>query len=278
MSRCRLFAWPLMAFLAFFTGCGEDDSPTGPASGTPLAVDLAPGVSLEMVWIAPGTFQMGSPESEAGREAVEGPRHRVRIRDGFYLGRYEITQAQWEAVMGTRPWADQSYVVADPRNPATHVSWDDAQDFVARLNEGVEGAPYRLPTEAEWEYACRAGTTTPWYSGDDEADLAAHAWYSVTAWQTDEQYAHTVGSKLTNPWGLYDMHGNVLEWTLDYWSDAGYPATSQTDPRGPETGVNRVYRGGSIRNSALRMRSATRYHNVPSFRHGFVGLRILREG
>ena len=278
----RIGVVPAVIITAMLGGCGSggnDRTPTGSVADFQLvAPDLSGAVRMEMVWIEPGTFLMGSPESEPGRNADEGPRHEVTISRGFWLGRYEITQAQWESVMGMRPWSGQSYVQENPNHPAVYISWNDAREFIRRLNEAAGEDLYRLPTEAEWEYACRARTETPWSFGDDEDQLGNYAWYSVNAWDVSEQYAHAVGVKLPNPWDLYDMHGNVLEWVQDYWVDGEYAKDNQLDPTGPSTGSDRIYRGGSFRNSALRMRTSTRYHNLPSFRHGFVGMRLLREG
>ena len=124
---------------------------------------------------------MGSPSTEVGRDSDEGPQHEVTISKGFYLGKYEVTQGQWQAVMGTTPWSGQSYVQVDADNPAVYVSWNDVQSFVQALNEAAKDSLYRLPTEAEWEYACRAGTTERWSFGDDESKLKDYAWYDVNA-------------------------------------------------------------------------------------------------
>ena len=234
------------------------------------------GGTMEMVWIEPGTFTMGSRSSESGRDSDEGLQHQVTITKGFWLGKFEIAQGEWEAVMGTRPWAGQSYVQENPNNPAVYISWNDVQAFVAKLNE-VEGSEvYRLPTEAEWEYACRAGTTTRWSFGDNESWLGRYAWYYDNAWNVGEKYAHAAGARLPNPWELYDMHGNVWEWCQDWYGS--YLSSSQTDPTGPATGSSRVLRGGSFSFRARDVRSAARSGGSPDSRGNHIGARLLRQG
>ena len=237
---------------------------------------LPGGAMMEIVWIPPGTFTMGSPSSEPGRGSDEGPQHEVTISQGFYLGKYEITQGQWESVMGTRPWSGKSYVRENANHPAVYISWNDVQEFIRRLNNAEGSEVYRLPTEAEWEYACRAGTTTRWSFGDDESELGRYAWYWDNAWTVGERYAHAVGTKLANPWGLYDMHGNVYEWCRDWYGS--YSSSSQVDPTGPSTGSARVVRGGSFYYLARDVRSADRAYASPGLRHAYIGARLLRQG
>ena len=220
---------------------------------------------------------MGSPDSEEGRYGDEGPQHKVRISEGFYLGKYEITQGQWESVMGTRPWSGQSYVGENANHPAVYISWEDVQELIGKLNR-VEGrVVYRLPREGEWEYACRAGTTTRWSFGDNESQLGRYAWYDANAWDVGEKYAHAVGTKLANPWGLYDMHGNVYEWCQDWWSGS-YSSGSQVDPTGPSSGSHRVFRGGAFHDYARDVRSALRDYDSPGGRSYNIGARLLRQG
>ena len=239
-------------------------------------VTLPGGTKMEMVWIEPGTFTMGSPSSETGRRENEGPQHEVTISRGFYLGKYELTQGQWTSVMGTHPWSGEICVEEAPDHPAAYISWEDVQALIAKLNEAEGAEVYRLPTEAEWEYACRAGTTTRWSFGDDESQLGEHASYSDNTWNVGEAYAHAVGTKKPNPWGLCDMHGNVYEWVQNwywlYWGDA------QTDPTGPATGSSRVLRGGGFVSGARSVRSAVRDGSSPGFRYYAFGARFLRQG
>ena len=206
---------------------------------------LPGGATIEMVWIAPGTFTMGSPSLEPGRDSDEGPQHEVTITKGSWLGKYELTQEQWQSVMGTTPWAGEIFVQEKPNHPAVYLWWGDIQAFIVKLNEAEGDSIYRLPTEAEWEYACRAGTTTPWSFGDDENESKNYAWYYYNAENVGEKYAHAVGTKLPNPWGLYDMHGNVREWVQDWYGEDYYSKSPKNDPTGPETGTHRITRGGS---------------------------------
>src|SRR5438128_1842698 len=210
------------------------------------------------VQIPAGEFMMGSDTGSA----AEKPAHRVRISQPFEMGKYEVTQAEWEAVMGNRP----SYFGGD-RRPVEQVTWDDVQEFIGRLNALDDGYAYRLPTEAEWEYACRAGS-----NADYAGKLDAMAWVD----ENSQQMSHPVGTKQANAWGLYDMHGNVFEWCQDYY-DAGYYAQSPNlDPQGPEAGSFRVKRGGAWMFSATFARSAARDLFASSYRFNYVGFRLVR--
>ena len=242
--------------------------------GETITVDLPGGATMDFVWIEPGTFMMGSPESEEGREDNEGPQHEVTISQGFYLGKYETTQEQWYAAMGAKPWEGVSYVQSGDRNPVAYISWNDAQQFIGKLNEYEGESVYRLPTEGEWEYACRAGTITRWSFGDDESQLGDYAWYYDNAWTVGEKYAHAVGTKEPNPWGLYDTHGNVWEWCQDWYGS--YSSNAQTDPAGPSSGSNRVVRGGFFGDLARNVRSANRDNSSPDDRGYYIGFRLLR--
>ena len=246
-----------------------------PSNGD-TTVSLPGGATMEMVWIEPGTFTMGSPSSEPGRGDDESPQHEVTISRGFYLGKYEITQGQWESVMGTRPWEGKSQVQENPNHPAVWISWNDMQAFIAALNAAEDPDVYRLPTEAEWEYACRAGTTTRWSFGEDESQVRNYAWCQENAWDVGEGYAHAVGTKLWNPWGLYDMYGNVYEWCQDWYG--AYPSGPQTDPTGPVSGSRRVLRGGAYHTYARTMRSAFRNIHLPGDRESGFGARLVRQG
>jgi formylglycine-generating enzyme required for sulfatase activity len=230
------------------------------------------GIGLELVAIPAGSFLMGSPKDEADRKDNE-TQHSVTIGRVFWLGKYEVTQSEWESVMGVNP----SRLRAAGKNaPVEHVSWEDAQSFCAKLNASTEGSRpagyvYCLPTEAEWEYACRAGTTGAW-----AGDLAAMAWWGGNS----DLKTHEVGEKSANAWGLHDMHGNVLEWCSDWY--AGYPAGSVTDPVGASSGSIRVIRGGSWSNLAGLCRSAYRFRAGQGSRLSTLGFRLClapgREG
>jgi len=217
-------------------------------------------IEKEMILIPAGKFMMGSPASEKGRSADE-TQHEVTLTKPFYLGKYEVTQGQWEAVMGNNP----SIKTKGAKLPVTDVSWEDCQEFIKKLNAKTNGG-YRLPTEAEWEYACRAGTTTAYSFGDSltntEANIAGES-------------IKEVGSYKPNAFGLYDMHGNVWDWCEDWY--ANYPAGALTDPKGPETGTSRVLRGGSFYLTDSLARSSYRFtYGSPSSRIDSYGFRLAR--
>ena len=225
---------------------------------------------MSFVWIEPGTFEMGSDRD------TESPVHEVTISKGFWLGAHEVTQRQWEVVMGTRPWNGKGYVQANSSHPAVYISWEDVQEFIGRLNAAAGDSLYRLPSEAEWEYACRAGMPTRWSFGDDESELRYYAWYAANAWAMSEEYAHAVGTKCPNPWGLYDMHGNVWEWVQDWFSYDYYNSSPRVDPLGPSTGSLRVVRGGAFDCNARLIRSAYRGYASPDSRFYWLGVRLVR--
>jgi formylglycine-generating enzyme required for sulfatase activity len=243
--------------------------PAPKSSPASLTLDLGKGVTMKLVLISPGTFMMGSPDSEQGRESKEGPQHEVAISKPFYMGVTEVTQAQYEAVMGTNPSKFKG-----PTNPVDSVIWDEAVLFCRKLSEKT-GKTFRLPTEAEWEYACRAGTKTRFSFGDSESVLGDYAW-----WQSNSGgKAHPVGQKKPNPWGLYDMHGNVWEWCADWWGP--YPKGPITDPFGPATASGyRVLRGGSwLNGDSGRFRCAFRdsyEYRAPTLRGSYDGFRCAR--
>ena len=240
-----------------------------------VAVEIS-SILGEFVWIEPGVFQMGSPNWEEGRWDDEGPVHEVEISQGFYLGQYEVTQGQWEAVMETTPWSGKDYVRESSSHPAVYISWYDVQEFIGRLNAAAGDSLYRLPSEAEWEYACRAGSRTRWSFGDDESVLGDYAWYRANAWDVGKEYAQAVGQKLPNAWGLYDMHGNVWEWVQDRYDSDYYNDSPRVDPQGPSRGSARVHRGGAFSSYAPYVWSASRSYGSPDNRYRNVGVRLLR--
>lgn len=212
---------------------------------------------LELVWVSPGEFQMGSLEGEK----YEKPPRKVTISEGFWMGRYEVTQLQWFSEMGLNP---SEFDKCGGNCPVDNVSWDDIQRFIAKLNARNDGFVYSLPTEAQWEYAARAGTT-----GKYAGDLASMAWYKSNSNGT----THPVGTKQPNPFGLYDMHGNLWEWCEDRYG--AYPITPETDPRGAANGDKRVLRGGSWKDGADEQRSAIRAWLSPSTRYKDMGFRVV---
>lgn len=229
-------------------------------------------VVQRMRWIPPGRFMMGSPKSEVGRHEDE-LQHYVQLTNGFWLADTPVTQELWQIVMGTHP--SQFKAATDPVNP---VSWEDCQTFLQQLNQRIVTLDTRLPTEAEWEYACRAGTTTATWVGDPQGELepwAARldtiAWYGVNAGRKP----HEVAQKGANPWGLFDMLGNVWEWCADWFGP--YDAGVTQDPRGPRRGVKRIMRGGSWHSPAFRMRAATRDASYPANRIDRIGFRLARS-
>ena len=222
-------------------------------------------LGMAFVYIAPGTFIMGNQSREIDR--YDGMKqHRVTLTRGFYIQTTEVTQGQWKAVMGSNP----SHFKGDGL-PVEQVSWNDAQEFIRKLNQREGGKKYRLPTEAEWEYACRAGTTTRFYFGDSEGKFGEYAWCD----DNSGNRTHSVAKKKPNAWGLYDMHGNVWEWCQDWYGD--YPSGSVTDPNGPSIGAGRVSRGGSWRDRPGSAVSAYHRWRDPDSRDNFLGFRLLRE-
>jgi len=229
---------------------------------TTISIDLGKGVNLDMVLIPSGTFMMGSPESEKWRSANE-KLHQVTISKPFFLAKYPVTQAQWRAVMGNYP----SHFEGDTL-PVEQVSWDDCQEFVKKLNQMQKITAFRLPTEAEWEYACRAGSTTAYGYGDNPDILENYAWYN----KISDGTTHQVGQKKPNAWGLYDMHGNVWEWCKDWFDD--YATGAISDPTGPQVGFLRVVRGGGWGQPAGGCRSANRNWGIPGFRSDDLSFRV----
>lgn len=225
------------------------------------------GESIVMCWIPTGEFDMGSPANEQDRDGDEYPVHRVTFSEGFWLGKYEVTQAQWEAVTGGTP----SYYNGENR-PVEQVSWNDIQD---NFLSGIDGS-FRLPSESEWEYACRAGTTTRFYWGDDPnySSIGNYTVYSIN----NPGRTANVGTKLPNAWGLCDMSGNVWEWCED-WYHSGYTnAPSNGSAWVSPSGSSRVFRGGGWSGSAGNCRSANRIYDVPSLRLSVLGFRLARDG
>jgi formylglycine-generating enzyme required for sulfatase activity len=248
-------------------------------AGAPMEmrIDLDGEVTMQFVFVPAGEFLMGSPDSgeypadeeygRLGRERVdrdwERPQHRVRITRPFYMGRFEVTQEQWQAVMGSNPSRTKG-----AKYPVHGVTWEDCDAFVARLNEefGKDGMRFSLPTEAEWEYACRAGTSTSWSYGGPWASSVEYAWCRRDG---SRRRLHAVGQKKPNAWGLYDMHGNVRECCSDWWDPGYYAVSPRDDPTGPNSGDARVARGGSCHDGPSQSRSASR-GTIPT-----SGLRVV---
>jgi formylglycine-generating enzyme required for sulfatase activity len=277
--------WMLMTatvVLTMFLGCAEAGKTQTEKEAVKAKADegITNSIGMKLVLISKGTFMMGSPESEEVRyEDVEGRyedevQHEVTLTKDFYLGVTEVTQAQYEKVMGENP----SYFQGDKvqgessNHPVEQVSWEDAVEFCKRLSDLPEekkaGRVYRLPTEAEWEYACRAGRKTAYGFGGNSQSLSDYAWFR----ENSGRQTHPVGEKKPNAWGLYDMHGNVWEWCSDWFSD--YPEKPVIDPAGVKEGSYRVGRGGCWYGRAFFCRSAHRYKDFPSSRNEYFGLRV----
>ena len=257
-----------------------------------LIANLPGGTQMDFVWIGGGSYMMGSPIGEKGRSSDE-MQHHVTLSKGFYLGKYEVTQEQWESVMNTRPWLDKTRsqlddiifggmsVISSPDYPVVYVSWQDVQGFINRLNQQTGSELYRLPTEAEWEYAARAGTKTRWSFGENEILLGDFAWFEDNTWNIGSKHAQPVGLKKPNQWGLYDMYGNVWEWCQDKYGY--YDQGKEVDPQGATAGQHYVMRGGSFSYSAQYTSSAHRgseqqllSYGFRSSYHGGLGFRLLR--
>jgi formylglycine-generating enzyme required for sulfatase activity len=243
-------------------------------------------VDITFAFVPPGIFLMGSPKGEEedfGRDPVgvwnnasllspithdDELQHRVILTRGYYLGIHQVTQAQWQAVMGSNPSKFKGAEL-----PVESVSWDDCQEFCERLSQKA-GKRFRLPTEAEWEYACRAGTTTPFFFGPtifaDQANFAGGLLGTIRMLFTGR--TTPVGKFAPNAWGLFDMHGNVDEWCQDWYGS--YPTDQVSDPTGPDSGSTRVWRGGECQYPARDCRAANRASSEPALRGHFFGCRV----
>ncbi len=231
-------------------------------------------LGMVFVYIPPGTFVMGSPRTDAWRKDDETP-HQVTINTGYYMQITEVTQGQWQAVMGANP---STFKECGDDCPVETVSWLDAQDFIRKFNRMDKHNEYRLPTEAEWEYACRAGTTMR-YAWGDEADCR-EANYGNSPLTSECQNINPgrpspVGSYQANPWGLYDMHGNVWEWCADRYG--AYESTAVTDPGGVSNSTKRVLRGGAFFDPAESCRTANRCWDPSDYRVQDIGFRLIRR-
>ena len=244
-------------------------------------LDLGNNVKMRLVLIPAGKFMMGSPATEAGRSSDGGPQHEVTISKPFYMGVFEVTQEQYEQVMGVNP---SSFKGA--KNPVENVSWDEAVEFCRKLSART-GKKVMLPTEARWEYACRAGTTTAFRTGDVLKPGQANAvipsnpgvWDRIMAWVGKSSGQKTIqttpaGGFPPNGFGLYDMHGNVWEWCGDWYGEDYYANSPKTDPQGPDSGSGRVLRGGSWNYDPRICRSANRNRDTPDYRSSEYGFRV----
>ncbi|MBO7206688.1 MAG: SUMF1/EgtB/PvdO family nonheme iron enzyme [Kiritimatiellae bacterium] len=243
----------------------------GPRHGDRKTLTLPGGATMEMIYCAPGTFMMGSLTTENGRNKDE-TQHRVTLTKGFWLGKYEVTQAQWESVMGNNPSCFKG-----ANRPVEKVYWEDCQEFIQRVN-ALLSCGARLPTEAEWEYACRAGTTTAYHWGNalngDKANCDGNYPCGTDVKGPYLEKTTRVGLYDANPWGFYDMHGNVMEWCADWYNRDYYTNSPSVDPIGPASGDNRVQRGGGWLDGAWYCRSADRQRSRPGNRFRYCGFRL----
>lgn len=264
-----IFAASILLLCSVFLSTRAEDNPKE------LTLDLGKGVKLELVLIPPGTFEMGSLEKEEGRAKSE-TRHTVTLTKPFYMGKYEVTQEQFEALMGENPSK-----LKGPTLPAERITWEEAAKFCAKLSE-KSGKTVLLPTEAQWEYACRAGTTTVFNTGDTLAALDANVngdgKYGGSEKGENRQKTLSVGSFKPNAFGLFDMHGNVWEWCRDFYDENYYATSPAQDPEGPakssEDPPVRVARGGSYASFPAKARSACRDRLGPAYRNARGGFRI----
>ena len=271
LLACALQIGACLTLTGFAVAAAEQP----PRPGDTWNVALPGDVPMELVYIAPGAFLMGQSANEQDAYPnKETPQHPVAISQGFWMGKHEVTKAQWQALMGTAPWTDRAYVSEDPNTPAVYVSWNDAQAFLEKLTSAA-GKPFRLPTEAEWEFACRAGTTTRFYWGDDPnyEVIAEHAWWRGNTMLAGERCARSVGLLPPNPWGLHDMSGNVAEWCQDWhWF---YFDGLQIDPVGATFADHRVFRGGSWLGMGGDCRTSRRTHELPDMVRSDIGFRVV---
>ena len=296
----------LLLTIIGFAGCQSKAPPK----------EIANSIGMKLTFISKGSFVMGHQAKEPGAKKEDKP-HRVKITNGFYMGTYEVTQEQYELIMGKNPSLYQGERLLENKeivkklvpgivgynHPVEAVSWNDAVEFCKKLSELPEekqaGRVYRLPTEAEWEYACRAGSTTAYHCGNSEEYLRQFAWFGdnsgerevdssrlfkesngdlskyVKRMDENRNTTHPVGQKKPNVWGLYDMHGNVWEWCSDWHGD--YPSRDVVDPKGPNVGTERVHRGGCYMVEAATCRSAIRNSDKPDKQYFYAGFRVVME-
>lgn len=218
-------------------------------------------LGMNFVYIKPGSFARNGTKITNTR--------------GYYIQTTEVTQRDWETVMGTCPWEGYEFVKSSPENPAVYISWLDCQKFIGKLNKKEGINKYRLPTEAEWEYAARGGSESAYCFGDDAEQLDEYAWYNQNTWNIGEKYAHAVALKKPNQFGLYDMHGNVWEWCADWYGE--FPKKDTIDPKGPKEGDKKIHRGGSWYYDAARCTASGRYSLQPDYKYFSLGFRLARS-
>ena len=265
-------------------GSGAKPETAGPKQ---ITLDLGQGVTMKLALVSAGEFMMGGKFAPAqavklygGKEAHyagEHPRHKVTISKPFYMGICEVTQSQWEAVMDAKPYDGKMLTKIGPDYPASWVNWTEAAEFCDKLSKKI-GRTVTLPSEAQWEYACRAGSDTEFCYGDDRKKVGDYAWWFGNMIDNDKakSYARKGGLKKPNAWGLYDMHGNVWEWCRDWYSKEFYAGGMNVDPECIQEAKTRSVRGGSWYNGAVHLRSAARNSWCgPKYRHYNYGFRVM---
>ena len=255
--------WVLFAVIILSVNSAYADESNTKGSVSPAPLFKEPATGMEMVYVKGGCYQMGDSFYEGGSE--EKPVHGVCV-DDFYLGKYEVTQGQWKKIMGGNP---SHFSKCGDNCPVEMVNWNDAQEFISRLNKGTGAGKYRLPTEAEWEYAARSGGKREKHSSGDVYD---GAWYFASSGNE----THPVGTKAPNGLGIYDMSGNVWEWTNDWYEGDYYSHSARKNPAGPSTGDLRVLRGGSWETGPVDVRTTYRNYLKPEYRGGGNGFRLMR--
>ena len=268
--------------LAFVTyaECAEDapDKNTAETKAPKeMTLDLGNDVKMKFVLIPAGKFAMGSPKDERGRKDGEGPQHEVTITRPFYMGACEVSQQQWLAIMDIKPWEGKISGKEGDQYSASWLNCHEAMEFCEKLSKKT-GKKVNLPTEAQWEYACRAGSDKMFCFGDDLSKLGEYTWFTENSRKVDEPYAHAIGTKKPNAWGLYDMHGNVWEWCRDKYSKDFYASGNKVDPENTGDSPFQAVRGGSWHNDFVWLRSAARCSwNGKNYRHYNYGFRVMAE-
>ena len=243
----------------------------GRSSGPEPDQELLDAIASDMVDIPGGSFLMGSNDGEDD----ERPIHNVLL-EAFTINKYEVTQKQWFEVMGTEPWKDLKYINVGENCPVVNVDWYDVRDFLRRLNR-FSHRHYRLPTEAEWEYSCRAGSTSKFSHSSLKMNLAQYAWFYDNAFKKGDMHAHEVGKRKPNKWGLYDMMGNVYEWCSDWYSRNYYNKSPIQNPKGPKYGSYKSVRGGDWARTEYFLRVASRRYYSPHYKDVNVGFRLAHN-
>ncbi|MDR1460833.1 MAG: formylglycine-generating enzyme family protein [Campylobacteraceae bacterium] len=262
----NVFIFIFIVILSIMSGCSDtkDNKSTNKTH--------ANSIGMEFVLIPSGSFVMGADKNAEIGVTHESPRHNVTINRNFYLGKFEVTQEQWTKIMGNNPSKFKNDL-----NPVESVTWYDAKTFISKLNIFENTTKYRLPTEAEWEYAARAISKDKYSFGNDANELAFYAWYYEGNKSSKQLLqTHPVGQKQPNKWGLYDMHGNVWEWTEDFYDPEYYTKSPLKDPINRESSLKNItIRGGSWINSAEHLRSTVRYYKAPTAKEDNLGFRVV---